>query len=96
MNFLSVSSYVVQTPKNICCSKKSDSYEKFHLKFIKEILGVHCKVSNDACRAELNRLPLRNVILQSSVKFLDHIQTQDESLVNKIYQTTKISFIFIA
>ena len=71
--------------------KESDPYEKFHLKFIKEILGVHCKVSNDACRAELNRLPLRNVILQSSVKFLDHIQTQDESLVNKIYQTTKIS-----
>jgi hypothetical protein len=32
--------------------------EKFHMKFIKEILGVHCKASTVACRAELGRLPL--------------------------------------
>jgi hypothetical protein len=25
--------------------------EKFHMKFIKEILGDHCKASNVACRA---------------------------------------------
>ena len=30
--------------------------EKFHLKFIKEILGAHYKSFNDACRAELLRL----------------------------------------
>jgi hypothetical protein len=28
------------------------------MKFIKEILGVHCKASNVACRAELGRLSL--------------------------------------
>jgi hypothetical protein len=32
--------------------------EEFHMKFIKEILGVHCKASTVACRAELGRLPL--------------------------------------
>ena len=30
--------------------KDTDPYEKLHIKFIKEILGVHCKASNDACR----------------------------------------------
>jgi hypothetical protein len=29
----------------------SSIVEKFHMKFIKEILGVHCKASNVACRA---------------------------------------------
>jgi hypothetical protein len=38
--------------------RDSSSVEKFHMKFIKEILGVHCKASNVACRAELGRLPL--------------------------------------
>jgi hypothetical protein len=32
--------------------RDSSSVEKFHMKFIKEILGVHCKASNVACRAE--------------------------------------------
>ena len=68
--------------------KESESYEKLHLKFIKEILGVHCKVTNDACRAELCRLPLRNIILQSSFKFLAHIQSQRDSLAYKIYKGT--------
>ena len=41
-----------------CADKDTTPYEYLHLKFIKEILGVHSKTSNDACRAELNRLPL--------------------------------------
>jgi hypothetical protein len=35
----------------------SDPFEKLYLKFIEETLGVNCKASNDACRAELARLP---------------------------------------
>ena len=31
----------------------SASYEKFHVKFLKQILGVHCKTSNNACYSEL-------------------------------------------
>ena len=38
-----------------CKFKDSDLTEEFHLKFIKETLGVHCKASNVGCRAELNR-----------------------------------------
>jgi hypothetical protein len=33
--------------------RDSSIVEKFHMKFIKEILGVHCIASNVACRAEL-------------------------------------------
>jgi hypothetical protein len=38
--------------------KDSDPFEKLHIKFIKEILGIHCKASNDGCRAELKTEPL--------------------------------------
>jgi hypothetical protein len=37
---------------------------------MKEILGVYCKASNDACRAELSRLPMNSNILFSCVKCL--------------------------
>jgi hypothetical protein len=42
--------------------KDNDShpFELLHSK-IKEMLGVHCKTSNIAYRAELNRLPLQNM-----------------------------------
>ena len=63
--------------------------EKLHVKFLKEILGVHCKTSNDACRAEHGRLPLKTRTIFSSIKFLDHIKTQTDTLVYKTYQTTK-------
>jgi hypothetical protein len=43
--------------------KDSDPFEKLHIKFIKEILGIHCKASNDGCRAELNRTHLKSKIL---------------------------------
>ena len=53
--------------------KDSEPFEKLHLKFMKEILGVHCKTSNDTCRAVLGRLPMKSKILHSCVKFLEHI-----------------------
>ena len=36
----------------------SSIVEKYHMKFIKDMLGVHCKASTVACRAELGILPL--------------------------------------
>ena len=47
----------------LCPVNDSTPYEYLHLKFVKEILGVHYKASNDTCRAEVNRLPLRSKIL---------------------------------
>ena len=69
--------------------KDSDPFEKLHIKFLKEILGVHCKSSNDACRAELSRLPLKSKILFSSIKFYDHIISSDNTLVQLVYIATK-------
>ena len=47
----------------LCQVNDSTPYEYLHSKFVKEILGVHYKASNDACRAEVNRLSLRSKIL---------------------------------
>ena len=69
--------------------KDSDPYEYLHLKFIKEILGVHCKATNTACRSELNRLPLKAKIQISALKFFEHIHSSHNTLVNKIYLATE-------
>lgn len=69
--------------------------EKFHLKFIKEILGVHCKSSNDACRAELARLPLKNKICSSIIGFFNHLLSDENTLVYEIYNLTKSSNIWV-
>jgi hypothetical protein len=53
--------------------KDSDPFEKLHIIFIKEILGIQCKASNDECRAELNRTPLKSEILFSIFNFMNHI-----------------------
>jgi hypothetical protein len=67
----------------------SSIVEKFHMIFIKEILGVHCKASNVACRAELGRLPLRAKISFPCIKFWEHLLTSENALVFKIVQATK-------
>ena len=64
-------------------------YEHLHLKFIKEILGVHSKASNDACRAELNRLPLRYKILNSACTYWNHLWSSPNSLVCKVVEQSK-------
>lgn len=61
--------------------------EKFHVKFLKDILGLHCKASNAGCLAELNRLPLWSKISFSSIKYWNHLITSN-SLAFKLYQGT--------
>ncbi|XP_063418062.1 uncharacterized protein LOC134700624 [Mytilus trossulus] len=63
--------------------------EKFHMKFIKEILGVHCKAINAACRAELCRLPLCSKISFSCIKFYDHILRSENALISKVFLATE-------
>jgi IS1 family transposase len=65
----------------------SSIVEKFHMKFIKEILGVHCKASNVACRTELVRLPLWAKIAFSCIKFWEHLLTSENTLVFKFFSS---------
>ena len=68
-----------------CNFKDTDPFEHLHIKFIKEILGVHSKATNVACLSELNRSPLKDKIKLLSIKFWDHISNSPNTLVNKIY-----------
>ena len=68
--------------------KDSDPYEYLHLKCIKEILGVHWKSTNVACRAELNRLPIKARIQCSTLKFWEYIPSSNNTLINKNYLDT--------
>ena len=38
-----------------CNFKDTDPFEHLHIKFIKEILGLHSKATTVVCLAELNR-----------------------------------------
>ena len=77
-----------------CCevwgldNKGSEPYELLHSKFVKEILGVHCKTSNAACLSELAKLPLKKSILVSSIKYLEHLITSRDSLAHDILMET--------
>lgn len=39
--------------------KDTDPFEHLHVKFIKEILGIHSQATNAACISKLNRYPLK-------------------------------------
>ena len=65
--------------------KESDPSEHLHIKFIKEILWVHCKASNAACLEELNRLPLNTKIQLSAFKYWLHILNSENTLFIKKY-----------
>ena len=66
------------------------------MKFIKEILGVHSKATNVACRAELARTPIKTKIQFSAIKCLEHIVSSNNTLVNKIYVNTENSNTWIS
>ena len=56
-----------------CSVSDATPYAYLHLNSIKEILGVHRKISNDACRVELNRLSLRDNILNLAYNYWQHL-----------------------
>ena len=63
--------------------------EKLHVKFMKEILGVNCKTSNEACRAELARLPMSGKISSAIIGFYNHLISDENTLSYNIYRITK-------
>lgn len=68
--------------------KDSEPHEHIHTKFLKEILGVHSKSCNNACRAELNRIPLTAKIKFNIIKYWAHIVSKENTLLYKIYKET--------
>ena len=75
--------------------KESDPYELLHTKFMKEILGVHCKTPNAACRSELARQPCRRKIITACIKYLDHVISSKDTLSHDILKATWKSNVWI-
>jgi hypothetical protein len=67
------------------CFKDSELFEHLHIKFIKEILGVHCKATNAACLTELNRYPVRGRIQLATINFIEHILNANNSLFDLLH-----------
>lgn len=67
----------------------NEPYESLHIKFLKNILGVHSKSSNSACRYELNRFPLKEKIMYRVIKYLSHITENKNSLLYEIFRETE-------
>ena len=76
--------------------RDTDPYENLHLKFIKEILGVHSKATNIACLAETNRTPLHLKVQINILKFLVHILNSPDSLVSNIYHNVRESSLWVS
>ena len=74
--------------------RDSEPYESLHLKFVKEILGVHSKTTNVACLKEINRTPLHLKVQLNILKFLIHILNSTDSLVSIVYNNIKNSSIW--
>ena len=63
------------------------NFERVHLKFCKYYLGVNRKAVNDACRAELGRLPSKLFIEKRILTYLLNLQSLDtENLASKVYK----------
>ena len=58
--------------------------EKIHLKFCKRYLEVNNKVSNIACRAELDKLPLLIPINQKIMKYFVYLNNKDNDSIVKL------------
>ena len=57
--------------------------EKVHLRFCKFYLGVNSKCSNDACRADLGRMPLKLTIDRQIIKFYNHLKSMSSNTIAK-------------
>ena len=77
--------------------KDTEPFEHLQLKFVKEILGVHCKAYSAACLAEISRKPLKTKIQLAAITFLVHtciINSQD-SLVYKMFRNVEENSILV-
>jgi hypothetical protein len=65
-----------------------DIFETLHLKFMKFVLGVHSKASNNGTRGELGRYPLAIYIHTQTIKYASRLMTltDSSSLLYDAYQ----------
>ena len=65
---------------------QNDSYEKFHLKFLKWSCGVHRKASNIAIWGETGRKPLILNAIKLTIDYFDRAETANTtSLLHKSF-----------
>ena len=57
--------------------------EKVHLRFCKIYIGVNSKCSNDACRADLGRMPLKLTLDRQIIKFYNHLNSMSSNTIAK-------------
>jgi hypothetical protein len=62
---------------------------------MKEILGVHCKTLNAACRSELARQSCKTKIIMACIKYLDHVISSKDTLSHDILKATWKSNVWI-
>jgi hypothetical protein len=62
---------------------------------MKEILGVHYKTPNAACRSELARQPYRAKIMPACIEYLDHVISSKDTLSHYILKATWKSNVWI-
>ena len=73
--------------------KDTNIMEKLHIRFCKQILGIHSKSSNHACRAELGRLHFAYNIYCNVIKYWNRLcSINEDCLVNEaLYLSFKIA-----
>ena len=70
-------------PKEICDEnlfwKRAESLpcEQLHMKFCKNVLGVHGKATNAAVRGELGRYPLALHVVKTMLKYWSHVEDKN-------------------
>ena len=66
--------------------KDSILIEKLHIRFCKQVLGLHSKSSNQACRAELGRFHFSCNIYYNVIKYWNRLcSMSDEFLAKEAY-----------
>ena len=69
-------------------SWEKDTIEKAHISLCKQALGANKQCPNEACRNELGRLPLKELVDLNVLEFWIHLENQPEDSIAK--QCSKI------
>lgn len=62
-------------------NNSDNAYEKLHLKFCRDILGVNSKTTNAGVYGELGRFPLYIDIIKQCQSYLDHLKSNTQNTI---------------